>query len=83
MDQLVKCFSPEIEQWRNEQSSARGDNERDCVSGGESAGRNFLWHIIPMFCMVDFEDGIYWIHETPNHPISMFIKGLLPHWYVL
>jgi hypothetical protein len=36
-----------------------------------------------MFCLVVFEDGIYWIHDMPNHPISMFIMGLLPHWYVL
>jgi hypothetical protein len=35
------------------------------------------------FCLVVFEDGIYWIHDKPNHPISMFIKGLLPHWSVL
>jgi hypothetical protein len=31
---------------------------------------------------VVFQDGIYWINEMPNHPISMFIKGLLPLWYV-
>jgi hypothetical protein len=67
LDQLVKCFCPEIERWQNEQSSAMGDNER--VPGGESAARNFLWRVIPMFCMVVFEDGIYWIHDMPNHPI--------------
>jgi hypothetical protein len=83
LDQLVKCFCPEIDQWRNEQSSAMGDNERDRVPGGESAAHNFLWRVLPMFCLVVFQDGIYWIQDMPNHPISMFIKGLLPLWYVL
>jgi hypothetical protein len=40
LDQLVKCFCPEIEQWGNEQSSAMGDNEHDRVPGGESAARS-------------------------------------------
>jgi hypothetical protein len=83
LDQLVKCFCPQIEQWRNEQSSAMGDNQRDHVPGGESAARNFLWRVLPMFCLVVLQDGIYWIHDMPNHPISMFINGLLPLWYVL
>jgi hypothetical protein len=59
------------------------DNESDCVPGGESVAHNFLLRVLPMFWLVVFEDGIYWIHYMPNHPISMFIKGLLPHWYVL
>jgi hypothetical protein len=53
----------------------------DYKPGGESAAHNFLWKLIPMFCMTLFQDGIYWIEEKPTHPISLFLTGLLPGWY--
>jgi hypothetical protein len=81
VEHITNCFCPQIHEWRNQQSSALGDNEMDAVPGGESAAHNFLWGVIPMFCMVVFQDGIYWIEDMPTHPISMFIKGQLPDWY--
>jgi hypothetical protein len=58
-----------------------GDNEQDSKPGGQSAARNFLWGVIPMFCWTVFQDGIYWIEDKPEHPISLFIIGCLGEQY--
>jgi hypothetical protein len=81
IDSLVFCFCPEYEQWLTEQvDPVMGDNLAD-KNGGESGARNFLLGVVPFFCRVLFQDGIYWIRDYPDHEISRFLLSRLPAWY--
>lgn len=80
-DQLVRCFCPNYGDWLDQQSDHHhGDNLAD-REGNESAARNFLLGVVPFFCKVLFQDGIYWVDEYPQHTISRFLIRRLPNWY--
>jgi hypothetical protein len=80
MNDLVLCFCPEIIRWHTEQCDPdTGDNLAD-RSGNESGARNFLHGVVPFFAKALFQDGIYWIHDFPDHEISRFLLARLPPW---
>jgi len=66
---------PELDNWRRQARSAQGDKS-DCC-------KIFLNEILPYFVEVIAQDGIYLVHEFPNHPMSHMLKVSFVLWCAL
>ena len=64
-DEVTTCIFPLIGMWRDQQASVGGD---DSV-----AARNFLYVALPFLAEVLLQDGIFWIHDFPDHEISTLL----------
>ena len=62
----VQKLVPNIGRWQAEHASPLGDKS--------TAATKFLHHIIPFFVLTIVQDGIYFVKEFPNHPISNLLK---------
>jgi hypothetical protein len=65
---LCHALLPQLETWRNE-SKRRGGDHSECAN-------NFLYEVIPYLVEVLIQDGIYFIVDFPNHPVSQILKSL-------
>jgi hypothetical protein len=75
---IVKCFIPGIDEWRDQQYSAAGDNDEDKKTRRQAeAARNLPLYLLPLLCERVFKTGIYFIEAYPEHPITLFIKARL------
>ena len=57
---------PKYQEWKSQANSRFGDKSQAC--------QKFLYHIIPYFVRVVVQDGVYFINEFPNHPLSHYLK---------
>jgi hypothetical protein len=57
---------PNLGLWR-QQSRSRGGDKSICCD-------KFLNHVLPYFTEVLIQDGIYFVKDFPNHPISQLLK---------
>jgi hypothetical protein len=57
---------PNLAQWRR-QSAQRGGDKTICCD-------KFLNHILPYFVDVLVQDGVFFIKEFPEHPLSHMLK---------
>jgi Centromere DNA-binding protein complex CBF3 subunit, domain 2 len=78
-DELVRRLFPRIDEWRSQQESGLGDNQK---KGQECAAHNFLWEVLPFFAMVIFQDGAYWLRDFPDSAASRLLVYVMPEWYL-
>ena len=69
-ERLTELFFPKINQWRDESNSVWGDHGR--------AAHNFLYKVLPYFATTLAQDGIYWLKDYPQHPVSQKIRMCMP-----
>jgi hypothetical protein len=55
-----------LRSWRQQANSHGGDKSVCC--------NKFLNHILPYFIQVLVQDGVYFIRDFPNHPMSALLK---------
>ena len=68
---VVDYLFPQRERWLEEVA--------DLETGDDSkAAFDFLNRTLPFLAKVCVQDGIYWIHHFPNHPVSLLLKHALP-----
>lgn len=65
---LVKVLFPKIEVWRAQTLSTNGDKS-ECAN-------NFLNFLLPSISKVLLQDGVFFIHDFPNHIISQYLRSL-------
>ena len=63
---LIGLLLPMYPQWLQEAASVQGDKSSCC--------RHFLNDIIPFLIEVLVQDGIFFISDFPNHPMSQYLK---------
>ena len=63
---LTKLLLPDIDLWRRQADSANGDKSACAIT--------FLYELLPWFVEVLVQDGIYFIHDFPSHPLTRFLK---------
>jgi hypothetical protein len=68
INELSEALLPELKKWR-EQAKKRGGDHSDCAD-------NFLNEVIPYLVEVLIQDGIYFIVDFPQHPVSQILKSL-------
>ena len=56
--------------WLQEKLSVGGDDSK--------AASNFLHETLPFLAKVVIQDGIYWIHDFPNHTASRHLLHVMP-----
>jgi len=72
--EIATRLFPRRPEWiAQRQDETRGDNSE--------AAKNFLHMTLPYLAAVIFQDGIYWIHEFPNHEASRLLLQCMPSWY--
>ena len=57
---------PGYNDWLRQQASDMGDKTQTC--------QKFLYHVLPYLVRVVVQDGIYFIVDFPNHPMSHYLK---------
>ncbi len=57
---------PNLRTWRQHANSRGGDKSVCCDK--------FLNHILPYFIEVLVQDGVYFVRDFPNHPMSQLLK---------
>ena len=57
---------PDLAKWRREAKSPRGDKSTCCDK--------FLNEILPYFVEVLVQDGIYFVKDFPEHPMSRMLR---------
>ena len=63
---LTKMLLPNIDNWKAQAASLRGDKSL--------CARTFLYELLPWFVEVLVQDGIYFIKDFRNHPLSAFLR---------
>ena len=63
-----KILLPELEDWTSQAKGRGGDHSQ--------AADNFLNHVIPFLLEVLIQDGIYFIMDHPDHPMSETLKKI-------
>ena len=66
----IEKLLPKLPTWRNEASSRFGDKS--------TCSQNWLFDLLPWFIEVLVQDGIYFIHDFPNHCLSRYLRNNLP-----
>jgi hypothetical protein len=66
IDYYCQKLLPQLATWRQQAASRGGDHSTCCD--------NFLNCILPYFVEVLLQDGVFFIHEFPDHPMSMYLK---------
>jgi hypothetical protein len=64
-EQLTQVIFPQINDWREQRESPAGDHG--------PAAHNFLYCVLPYLAMIIVQDGIYWIHDYPDHEASRLL----------
>ena len=72
-EEAITRLFPSIIRWRQEHAHGFGDHSE--------AANNFLNEVLPFLATVIVQDGIYWIHQFPNHEASRLLKNVLPPSY--
>jgi hypothetical protein len=57
---------PDLSTWRQQAGSRGGDKSILCDK--------FLNYLLPYFVEVLVQDGIYFVKDFPNHPMSQYLK---------
>jgi Centromere DNA-binding protein complex CBF3 subunit, domain 2 len=65
-ESITKLLLPKIEVWRRQVQNRRGDKS--------SCATTFLNLMLPWFVEVLVQDGAFFIHSFPNHPVANFLK---------
>jgi hypothetical protein len=65
-ESITKLLLPKIEGWRRQAQNLRGDKS--------SCATMFLNLMLPWFVEVLVQDGAFFIHSFPNHPVTNFLK---------
>jgi hypothetical protein len=61
-----KKLLPNLGFWQQQANSRSGDKSVCCDK--------FLNHILPYFFEVLVQDGVYFVRDFPNHPMSALLK---------
>jgi Centromere DNA-binding protein complex CBF3 subunit, domain 2 len=82
--EVVDVVFPHYRRWKEQQESEWGDKSE--------AAENFIKKTLPFLAKVVLQDGVYWIHDFPDHPVSRLLTfitanrniraGRRPHPYV-
>ena len=70
---ITERIFPQINIWRYQMASPTGDKSE--------AAKNFVTETLPYLARVIVQDGIYWIRDYPNHPVSILIRNVMPPAY--
>jgi hypothetical protein len=57
---------PDLATWRQQAASRGGDKSTCC--------HKFLHYILPYLVEVLVQDGVFFIRDFPDHPMSMYLK---------
>ena len=71
---------PNLQLWRQQAKSRLGDKSVCCDK--------FLNHVLPYFIEVLIQDGIYFVKDFLNHPVSQLLKvslknSTIPTYYII
>ena len=66
LSSLTKHVLPNIDNWKTQSGSRNGDKSQ--------CARTFLYKLLPWFVEVLVQDGIYFITDFPDHPLSAFLR---------
>ena len=72
-ESLIKRILPQIENWSKQADSCKG-NKSQCA-------KTFLFKLLPWFVEVLVQDGIYFMVDFPDHPLTKFLLERLPLGY--
>jgi hypothetical protein len=72
-EELASFLFPQLNIWRAQQQSERGDKT--------AAAADFLFNIIPFFSGVLARSGAFFIQAFPQHSLSMRLRSALPPSY--
>ena len=67
LEVLQDILFPSLQRWKAEQSGIVGDPT--------CAAQNFLYQVVPYMTKVIVQDGIYFIKDFPDHPVSNLLKN--------
>lgn len=67
-EEMTLFVFPRIAQWWDERLSQYGDTS--------DAAQDFLNETLPFLALVAIQDGIYWIHDFPNHEVSIMLANI-------
>lgn len=70
---ITKLVFPNIDIWRAQADAPNGDKS--------NAAKNFLYEMLPFLALVVVQDGIFWLRDWPEHPISKFLLTVMPPTY--
>jgi len=73
-NEIIIRLLPRYPQWLEE---VNDEEEGD----GSRAAQQFVRELLPFLMKVLVQDGIFWIHEFPTHPISLLLVQKLPDDY--
>jgi hypothetical protein len=65
-DWYCTLLLPHLLEWQSQARSREGDKSTCC--------NKFLHQLLPYFVEVLVQDGIYFIRDFPNHPMSQLLK---------
>lgn len=68
VDDAMAAIFPECEQWIGK-----------CRTPGavDEGAEPFLFKVLPFLTLVAIQDGIYWVRDFPQHPVSLLLKQCL------
>ena len=63
---ITKHLLPNIDAWRDQAEAPAGDKS--------TCAKTFLYQMLPWFVEVLVQDGVFFIKEFPQHPVSNFLR---------
>ena len=67
LEVLQDILFPSLQRWKAKQSGIGGDHT--------CAAQNFLYQVVSYMTKVIVQDGIYFIKDFPDHPVSSLLKN--------
>jgi hypothetical protein len=75
IDDYCVLLLPKLRRWRAQATGPRGDKSTCCDT--------FLNNLIPYFVEVVVQDGIYFVSDFPDHPMSHLLKVSIYYGFLL
>ena len=73
MEEISTYIFPKIHLWRTQFNAPNGEHS--------GAADNFLNECLPFFAKVMVQDGVYWLHQYPNHEVLKILCNSMPPEY--
>ena len=67
----IDLIFPLYQVWKQQQSDPKHGDQNICA-------QNLLFETLPSLAEVVIQDGMYWVHDFPNHEATCQLLNILP-----